>query len=356
MASTSFYKAISDWYRRESRSLPWRNTQNPYKIWLSEIIMQQTRVSQGLPYYLKFEKKFPTLESLACASEEHVLRIWQGLGYYSRARNLLKCARLVIRKYDGRFPDSFNELLKLPGIGPYTAAAISSFAFGHAIPAIDGNALRVFSRYFAIKEDIRKKKTAEKISGKATSLMAGGEPLIFNQAVMELGATICVPRTPKCNECPVHNGCIASENNLISQIPYKSKHKPGKSRFFTYLILRQASKIALSRRSGDDIWKGLFEFYLMEDDRLMDPSDLHDELIDGIRKHASQIEILGGDVRHQLSHQVIISRFIQIRMTGAGNNANNQIETAGLRFYSEREIVALPKPVLINNLLTEYIL
>jgi A/G-specific adenine glycosylase len=218
-----FAEKIISWYKKNKRDLPWRYTLDPYKIWLSEIILQQTRVAQGLPYYNSFVTKFTTVKDLANASESDVLRTWQGLGYYSRARNLHHTAKLIYDSYNGIFPDNFEELKKLKGVGNYTAAAIASFAFKQRVPAVDGNMMRVFSRYFEYKEPIDSPKAQKDFFRIGLELIKKVDASDFNQAVMELGAIVCSPKNPKCNECPLQNNCVAFANKTQLIYPIKSK-------------------------------------------------------------------------------------------------------------------------------------
>ena len=230
------HKAIAEpllsWYKRNKREMPWRNTKNPYKIWLSEVILQQTRVEQGLPYYLKFIQKYPSIKHLSEAKIDEVLRLWQGLGYYTRARNLHKCAKTVNNELGGLFPKEVNDLLKLPGIGPYTAAAIASFAFSKKEAVVDGNVLRVITRLFGIADDIGEQKTVRKISRIVNSIIPADNPSDFNHAMMEFGATYCVPRNPDCDNCVFRNSCEANKSNLQTQLPVKNKKIAKKTRYF----------------------------------------------------------------------------------------------------------------------------
>lgn len=347
--------ALITWFNQNKRDLPWRETKDPYRIWLSEIILQQTRVNQGLPYYLNFLKKYPNLESLACASEKEVLRLWQGLGYYSRARNLLTCARAIKTRYNGKFPSTSEVLLKLPGIGPYTAAAIASFAFNEPVAAIDGNGLRVFSRYFGIRDDIRANTTINTIRALANEMISKSFPDIFNQAVMEIGATLCLPAKPECMDCPLQNRCISFANDWQNEIPYKSKVKKPRNRYFNYIIFRDRQKISLNKRKAGDIWQGLFDFYLIEENKLLDPDEFEDPFVIELLQRGYSICKTGKDYKHILSHQRIYSRFYELTLNPDPTLKQiSLLKRNALRFYSMEEIVNLPKPVLVDNFLKSY--
>ena len=336
-----------------ARELPWRNIRDPYKIWLSEIILQQTRVKQGLPYYLNFLKKFPTLVSLASASESDVLRQWQGLGYYSRARNIHKCAKFVHRNLKGKFPDSYYGLIKLPGIGPYTAAAIASFAFGQPVAAIDGNALRVYSRLFGIFDDISKTSTVKTIRDEADKIISKDIPDLYNQAIMELGATICQPLNQACDICPLSPVCYASIHGEQNNLPIKNNKITVRNRYFNYFLLRQNEGIAMFERKQNDIWKGLYDFYLIESETLMEPDEISDPFISDALLFGSTIDILSTKIKYVLSHQIIFARLFEVRVPD--NILKEELpESPSLNFYSKKEILDLPKPVLVNNFLNHY--
>ncbi|MCL4162532.1 UNVERIFIED_CONTAM: hypothetical protein GTU68_000853, partial [Idotea baltica] len=230
------------------RDLPWRKTHDPYQIWISEIILQQTRVDQGLPYYTKFIDKYPSVRDLANAPIDEVLRLWQGLGYYSRARNLHRCAKIVVEKYEGNFPAERSELLKLPGVGPYTSAAIASLAFGKREAVVDGNVIRIITRLYGIDEDISEQKTINGIRAIVDGLIPSKRPDLFNQAIMEFGALFCIPNSPTCEACCFLGICVAQNSGTTSSIPYKSKKVKKRSRFFTYLIINIGENYLLHKR------------------------------------------------------------------------------------------------------------
>ena len=259
-----FANKLISWYQDNQRDLPWRHTRDPYKIWLSEVILQQTRVSQGLPYYQSFVAHFPEVFDLANATEQQVLRLWQGLGYYSRGRNLLKCARMVVEELDGKFPNNYMQLLELPGIGEYTAAAIASIAFKEAVPVVDGNVFRVVSRVLGISDDIAVASSRKVFFNYSKQLMMDAPPDLYNQAVMEFGALHCTPKQPKCDSCPLSLTCYAFQNSRQHQFPVKSKKVKVRNRDFYYLVIKSGASYLLNKRASGDIWQGLYDFYLIE--------------------------------------------------------------------------------------------
>ncbi len=336
---------IIEWYQKNRRDLPWRETRDPYYIWLSEVILQQTRVVQGLPYYQRFITTFPTVSDLAHASDDEVLRLWQGLGYYSRARNLHKTARYITDKLEATFPDTYEGLLKLPGIGPYTAAAIASFAFDRKNAVIDGNVYRVLSRIYEIDIPINSSKGIKYFADLANELIPGSNPADFNQGLMELGATVCVPRNPDCPACPVFTECMARKNQSFHNFPAKKGKTKVRTRHFNYLILTDRDKTYLQKRGDDDIWRGLYEFLLIEtEEEVKDPLSLsqwHSELEGGKMPQKLLHE------KHLLSHQRIEAVFWQVEA------ANLPSKLQG-KFYNQEEIEKLPKPRLVEKFLLNY--
>ncbi len=261
---THFSLQITEWYRQNKRNLPWRATTDPYKVWISEIILQQTRVDQGLNYYLRFVEAFPTIEHLSEASENEVLRMWQGLGYYSRARNLHQTAQFIHHEMNGKFPNLFKELIKLKGIGPYTAAAIASFCFKEAVPVLDGNVFRVLSRYFGIDHPIDLHASKKLFSDLAQQLISPTEPDTFNQAIMEFGALQCTPQQTDCSSCPLKDSCDSLANGKVRLRPVKSKKTKVTNRYFHYLHFDDGKQVVLEKRIKKDIWQNLFQFPLIE--------------------------------------------------------------------------------------------
>ena len=357
MINHGFAKKIIAWYQENKRSLPWRlptcpphdygskagGTIDPYKIWLSEIILQQTRVAQGLPYYELFIKTFPTVFSLAKASQQQVLRLWQGLGYYSRARNLHACAKMVVEDFGGKFPDNYTELKKLKGIGPYTAAAIASFAFKEPVAVVDGNVFRVLARIFGIDKDIASSEGKAFFSAKANELIPKEHPDQFNQAMMEFGALHCLPQNPLCDSCIFSKTCVANKNELQRVLPIKSKKVKVRTRYFYYFIIKQRNKILMKQREGKDIWQGLYDFYLVEAKRSQKLEKIltEDKLLNGLTKINES-----KTYKHILSHQKLMVKFIEIELP-----SSKIPSSMGLKWFTKKQVVALPKPILIANYL-----
>ena len=337
------------------RDLPWRNTADPYMIWLSEIILQQTRVAQGLPYFLKFIDEFPTIFDLANASETKVLRLWQGLGYYSRARNLHACAKSVVEKYNGKFPDNYAALLQLKGVGKYTAAAIASFAFNEPVPVIDGNVYRVLSRVFGVSDDIGSSGGQKVFARLAARLIDQDNPHTYNQAIMEFGATHCTPSAPDCHTCIFADDCHANKHGLQKDLPVKLKKVKVKTRFFHYLVIQHGAKIMLKKRQQNDIWQGLYDFYLIEATKPLDMSQIQSQQTgDWLNAENLNLMNLSGEYKHILTHQRIFARFFHIAAdNGFSPGHSNKLDD--FRFYTLDEINDLPKPILIDNYLNEHI-
>ncbi len=307
-------KILIGWYKRMGRTLPWRNSSNPYNIWVSEIILQQTRVGQGRAYYERFLKSFPDVFSLARADIGEVLKVWQGLGYYSRARNMHHTAGVIVRELGGRFPANYRSLLTLKGIGPYTAAAVSSIAFGEAIPAIDGNVKRVISRLCGIHGDIKSGSTVKDIRFILEEIIDRKEPGVFNQALMDFGALVCRPARPSCGECPLHSSCYAFQHDKTSELPVNVKSIRIKKRYFYYCIIRKDDSVCLEQRKGKDIWNLLYQFPLIESAEELSREEILRRIGEKICQGNPKTVIgrISGPVSHQLSHQQIIARFIHI--------------------------------------------
>ncbi|WP_313999810.1 A/G-specific adenine glycosylase [Xanthocytophaga flava] len=344
----TFASRLIEWYEYHKRDLPWRHTNDPYQIWLSEIILQQTRVKQGLPYYENFVKSFPTIFDLAAAPEQEVLRLWQGLGYYSRARNMQETAKVIVNQHNGSFPNSYINLVKLKGIGPYTAAAIASFAFKESVAVLDGNVFRVLARLYGLETDIATTKAKTIFSTLANQLISSDSPDLYNQAIMEFGAIQCTPSSPDCLLCPFQQECEAFLTGRQNILPIKSKKTVIKNRFFHYIVFHIHDRIAMRLRAGKDIWQGLYDFWLSENDSIIDTEDL-------LKQHNLDLSDTVYTVKepqkvytHLLSHQHIEARFWHI-----------QLETLppvqeGLTFYTLEEVEQLPKPILINKYLSEH--
>jgi A/G-specific adenine glycosylase len=316
----NFTKILTKWYEKNKRDLPWRRTNDPYRIWVSEIILQQTRIEQGWNYYLRFLKKFPDLHALAEADEEEVLKLWQGLGYYSRARSMHATAREIMTLHRGIFPQTYDGIRKLKGIGDYTAAAISSIAFGIPSPVVDGNVLRLFSRFFGIRESVDTQKGKTAVLEKAKKLISHERPGDFNQAIMEFGALQCKP-IPDCKICPLKSGCVAFKENRIAEYPVKSKKQGQRTRFFHYLFITtgkgQKRSVFLKKRTSKDIWKNLFDFPLIETEKAVSLKKLIllKEWTDLFSGRKVNLLKESKTYRHILTHQVIMAKFYQLEIS-----------------------------------------
>ena len=337
------------WYPRHQRDLPWRRTRDPYAIWLSEVILQQTRVAQGLPYYETFLAAYPTVQALAAAPEAEVLRYWQGLGYYSRARNMHRTAQQVVAEDGGCFPSTYAELLKLRGIGPYTAAAIASFAFDEAVAVLDGNVYRVLARIFGLHSDIAAPSSRKEFQAVADQHIPASVPADFNQAIMEFGAIQCTPAKPDCLFCPLQQSCWAFQHGQVALLPVKSKAKKARTRYFHYFVLRHGGLTYLRERREKDIWRGLYDFALTETDTAELTADELVRHLDALgaaldTRHAAEPSAA---YRHVLSHQKLEVRFHDLPLAQPLPAAT--LRDLGLRAYSAGEIDALPKSKLIAN-------
>jgi len=333
MNSKSSYDYISTeliiWYNIKKRDLPWRDITDPYRIWISEIILQQTRVNQGLSYYNRFIERFPTVAILAGADEDSVLKYWQGLGYYTRARNVHKASKQIIDQFNGIFPTGYKDIINLAGIGEYTAAAISSFAYNKHFAVVDGNVYRVLSRLFNIQTPINSSAGKKEYALLAQNLLSETLPAMHNQALMEFGALQCVPASPNCDVCPLKLICIAFKNNLISTLPVKSQKKKSTNRFFNYLFIRFEDNTFLQKRVAKDVWQNLYEFPLIETDRLLSAQELVDtENFKFIFNGLINVEInkITNPVKHVLSHRVIFAQFIFINVYEKNEILNQLIQ------------------------------
>lgn len=314
-----FLQNLYYWFSHNKRDLPWRTTKDPYKIWISEIILQQTRVDQGKAYYLKFIQHFPTVADLAMSPEDEVLKLWQGLGYYSRARNLHYTARYIQNELNGKFPKNYTELLQLKGIGPYTAAAVASIAFNLRHAAVDGNIYRVLARYFGIHTPIDTGKGQKDFYELANKLLPEKNIGYHNQALMEFGAIQCVPKSPDCSKCPVAENCYALNNGLADKLPVKTKLKKQRNRYFYYYFIDAGDYTYLEKRTRKDIWQNLFQFPLTEAKRnLTDKQILNSDKLRLFKKCDATIKNISAAKKHILTHQVIFARLIHIKI----NNRN----------------------------------
>lgn len=345
-----FSRKILIWYGQNKRTLPWRRTRDPYKIWLSEIMLQQTRVAQGTPYYLKFISVFPTVQDLADASEEKVLKLWQGLGYYSRARNLHASAKMIVDTYGGNFPNNYQELLKLKGVGDYTASAIASICFDEAQAVVDGNVYRVLSRYFGVATPINSTAGIKYFKQLANEVMDTENIRDYNQGIMEFGAIQCTPQKPNCLLCPLNESCIALKEGKIDSLPVKLKKTKVRSRFFNYLVPifsdDEGEKITmLKQRKGKGIWQNLWEFPLLETESEVDLNHIeknHNKILkwDASPK-ISQFDSKA--VVHKLSHQHLNTKFWILE--------SNEVLSNGI---SVENLEEYPVPVLIADFIKAF--
>ena len=337
-----FSNSLIHWYLQNKRDLPWRNTTNPYWIWLSEIMLQQTRVAQGLPYFLTFTEAFPTIFDLAKADEEQVLKLWQGLGYYSRARNLHATAKYIAFDLNGEFPSNYKELLKLKGVGEYTAAAIASFSYNEPVAVLDGNVFRVLSRYFNVDSDISLPKTKTEFQNLAQEVLEKDNPAIFNQAIMEFGALQCVPKNPDCNSCVLNSSCAALQYKRVDKLPVKNKKIKISKRYLNYLVLKDIEgKMIVQKREGKGIWENLYEFPLFETKAQLSDSETISQIenLDFFEQKPKEIIVLNANIIvHKLSHQHLFIRFFEL-----------QFETRLPDSKSISEIEKLPFPIVIHN-------
>ena len=308
-----FRRQLLDWYDPAARPMPWKNIRDPYRIWLSEIILQQTRVAQGTPYYERFTTAYPTVADLAAAPDDEVMKLWEGLGYYSRARNLLRAARRVVANHGGKFPDTYTGLRSLPGVGPYTAAAIGSFAFDLPTPVLDGNVYRILARYTGSSVPIDTTAGKKHYTTLVEEALGPASARTFNQAIMDFGATVCTPRNAACGSCPLRQNCRALAQGLVYELPRKEKKLRRRTRYFNYLVVTDAEGNGILRQRGNgDIWEGLYDFPLVESERsTLTAADLP-------RSDHWPAWLPGGNLsfvrssppyRQQLTHQTIIAVF-----------------------------------------------
>jgi A/G-specific adenine glycosylase len=341
-----FSNSLLSWYLQNKRDLPWRNTANPYAIWLSEIILQQTKVAQGLPYYMSFIEAFPTVLHLAKADEEQVLKLWQGLGYYSRARNMHKTAQIISFDYNGKFPDNFNELIKLKGVGDYTAAAIASFAFNAVVPVVDGNVFRVLSRYLDIETDIASSKAKKEFAALAKELMPENNPALFNQAIMEFGALQCVPKNPNCNNCIYNNSCAALQKKKVGNLPVKLKKTKVTNRYFNYIVfLDNTNSTIINKRTEKGIWHNLYEFPMIEANHELDFDTISQTISNEFSNFSiNSITVFNQNlIVHKLSHQKLHINFYRVIL--------NEDIMDGIALD---EIKNYPFPIVIYNFIEKY--
>ncbi|MEP5255809.1 MAG: A/G-specific adenine glycosylase [Winogradskyella arenosi] len=343
----SFQSKLILWYSDKKRDLPWRATNNPYTIWLSEIILQQTQIKQGLPYYEEFVANYPTVFDLAEASETSVLKLWQGLGYYSRARNLHTTAKHIAYELNGKFPDNYKDLLKLKGVGDYTASAIASIAFNEPAAVVDGNVYRVLSRYFGIDTPINTSAGIKEFKTLASSLILKDQPATYNQALMEFGALQCKPKNPNCEACPLNANCAALQHQRVGELPVKLKKTKITTKYFNFIVgIDQQQQTFIEQRTHKGIWQNLYQFPLIESDKSLSSEEFHklkleNSILEDLTfDYALYNEV---DVIHKLSHQHLHTKFWIIETQSLPEGA---IPIKSLKKY--------PVPALINDFITQF--
>lgn len=338
----NFSKILTTWYLEKKRDLPWRKTDNPYFIWLSEIMLQQTRVAQGIPYYRAFTTAFPTVFDLAAAEEEKVLKLWQGLGYYSRARNLHATAKYIAKDLAGVFPSNYKSLLQLKGVGEYTAAAIASFSFNEVVPVVDGNVYRVLARYFGIDSDIGSGKAKKEFTALAAELILKEDPALFNQAIMEFGALQCAPKNPNCSICVLNTSCAALSQKKVANLPVKSKVLKVKIRFLHYLfILDNNNKTTINQRTAKGIWHNLYEFPLIETEKSEEEEAVLKLIQEKARNNTEIVLMESENIIHKLTHQHLHIKFWKVKQ--------NEIFKEGIDYEALNK---LPFPIVLHNFIT----
>ncbi len=350
-----FSEKLIDWYSVEKRDLPWRNTKNPYFVWLSEIILQQTRVDQGMAYYKRFITTFSTVNALATAEEEKVLNLWQGLGYYSRARNLHASAKYIVNELHGKFPNNYKEILKLKGVGDYTASAIASFCFGESTAVVDGNVYRFLSRYFGVETPIDTGKGNKEFKSLAQELIKDVDPAIFNQAIMEFGALQCKPKNPSCEDCPFIDSCFAYAHQKIDVLPVKKGKVKVSKKYFNYLVIKTPSgRTKIEQRTGKGIWQNLYQFPLVETDAIVSAEVL--EQTDAFQKIFlnTTFELLRFNEKplvHKLSHQHLNTTFwiIEVQQESLSNINWSQIEDYPLPILISKAVEEIDAAKIFSN-------
>jgi A/G-specific adenine glycosylase len=318
-------KKLQSWYLKNKRDLAWRATSDPYKIWLSEVILQQTQVIQGTAYYVKFIENYPTVKDLANASEAEVLKLWQGLGYYSRARNLHAAAKHIVKNHGAKFPNTYPEILNLKGVGPYTAAAIASIAFNEAKAVVDGNVYRVLSRLFNLETPIDSALGKKQFQALADEILDKKNPGNHNQAMMELGALCCKPSSPSCERCPINEHCLAFKNNTVAVLPVKSKKLTILERYLEYVVLEYKNHVYLQKRTNKDIWQNMYEFFLIEMDKKETEKMVvqqYCQALDITSKNFT-IKSVSPFVKHILTHRHIFARFHHLVLKKEIKNAKS---------------------------------
>ncbi len=346
-----FTKQLLSWHLKyNNRALPWKHEKDPYKIWLSEIILQQTRAEQGLPYYLKFINTYPTIKHLAKAKDDEVFKLWEGLGYYSRCKNLLFTARTITQNYKGIFPTKYEDIIQLKGVGTYTAAAICSFAYNQAYAVVDGNVYRILARFFGIQTPTDSPKGKREFLNLANNLLHSKKPALYNQAIMDFGATVCTPKNPKCENCVLQKQCVEFYTKKILYLPVKEKKLLKQNRYLYFFIIQHQQKIAIAKRTKKDIWQNLHQFYLIEKD---EPQEITTQIIKQwlhpiFANQKFEVKEISSAQKQSLTHQNISGQFVHI---------NAQISTQKINLPKEyfwidvKEISSHAFPKFINQYL-----
>lgn len=342
-----FSSTLTNWYSIHKRELPWRNTKDPYLIWLSEVILQQTQVKQGLPYYEAFVNQYPNIIVLAKANEHDILKLWQGLGYYSRARNLHVTAKTIVEEFKGEFPKTHNDLLKLKGVGDYTASAIASICFNEPTAVVDGNVYRVLARYFGIKTPINSSKGIKEFKTLASRLIDNKNPANYNQAIMEFGAKQCKPKNPECDLCPLNSSCVALQKNWIDTLPVKHKKVKVTKKYFNFLVfVSQNKKTIFKKRVEKGIWRNLYQFPLIETKKALDIKDFenHPEVKSMLNGTTFDFSLYNtNEIVHKLSHQHLHTKFWIV-----------EVKTLPEKGILISQINTFPMPVLVSNFINDF--
>ncbi len=340
---------LMNWHQHENlREMPWKEEKDPYKIWLSEVILQQTRVEQGTAYYERFIQNFPTIKDLANSKDEVVFKLWEGLGYYNRCKNLLATARFITNELDGVFPSEYEQIINLKGIGPYTGAAIASFAFNKPFAVLDGNVFRVLSRLFGIDTPIDSTIGKQQFSKLAQDVLDKENPALFNQAIMDFGATVCKPMSPHCRTCPLQSACSGFEMGIVNKLPVKEKVLKKKNRWFYYFILQYQDTFLVEKRTGKDIWENLHEFYLLEstEQLIWNDSSIHDWLQEQLGIENAIVLGISPLQKQQLTHQLIKGQFIKVEIKSMPTQLQKH------QWLPMNEVVKLAFPKYINQYLS----
>jgi len=340
----NFSKSLINWYSVNKRELPWRETKNPYYIWLSEIILQQTQVVQGWPYYTSFVANYPSVFDLAAAKEEDVLNLWQGLGYYSRARNLHASAKYIVNELNGEFPSRYKDIIKLKGVGDYTASAIASICYNEKTAVVDGNVYRVLSRIYGIETPINSTLGIKAFKILAQELLDKKQPATFNQAIMDYGSRVCKPKQPICSSCVFNNNCVAFNTNKVKELPVKLKKTKVTNKYFNFLVILSQDTIRLEQRVGKGIWQNLYQFPLYESKNEVDTKEIASYISKELKLKDFELSLYNEDIIvHKLSHQHLYTRFWIVK--------TEEIQKKAIKI---NKINDFPVPVLVENFLKDF--